>query len=122
MSPPVARDFIMGRLVFLLSLLAPGQKLELPTPLEHYQTYDWEADARALALEIAATAPEEARARAAALLEGSTPGGEFAKFSIPSTGAATAAGSREFFSTAPASSRSFPRRPRDGARSSTTPF
>ncbi len=73
MSPPVARDFIMGRLVFLLSLLAPGQELELPTPLDQYRTYDWEEDARALALEMAATAPEEARARAAALLEASTP-------------------------------------------------
>ncbi|HJS74768.1 MAG TPA: AarF/UbiB family protein [Vicinamibacteria bacterium] len=63
----------MGRLVFLLGLLAPGQELELPTPLEQYQTYDWQADARALAVEIAATAPEEARARAAALLESSSP-------------------------------------------------
>lgn len=63
----------MGRLVFLLRLLAPGQQPELPTPPEHYQSYDWEADARALALELAASAPEEARTRAAALLETSTP-------------------------------------------------
>jgi ubiquinone biosynthesis protein len=63
----------MGRLVFLLGLLAPDQDLELPTPLEHYQSYDWQADARALALELAASAPEDARARAATLLESSKP-------------------------------------------------
>jgi ubiquinone biosynthesis protein len=63
----------MGRLLFLLGLLAPGQQLELPTPLEQYEKYDWEADARALALEIAATAPEEARTRAAALVGSSSP-------------------------------------------------
>jgi ubiquinone biosynthesis protein len=63
----------MGRLVFLLGLLGPGQNPPLPTPLEHYESYDWEADARALALELAASAPEDARARAAALLENSTP-------------------------------------------------
>jgi ubiquinone biosynthesis protein len=63
----------MGRLVFLLGLLAPGQELELPTPLEQYRTYDWQADARALAMEIAATAPEEARTRVATLLESSSP-------------------------------------------------
>jgi len=60
--------------LLLLGLLSPGQELELPTPLEHYQSYDWEADARALVLELAASAPEDARARAAALLESSTPG------------------------------------------------
>jgi ubiquinone biosynthesis protein len=59
--------------LLLLGLLSPGQELELPTPLEHYQAYDWEADARALALELAASAPEDARGRAAALLESSTP-------------------------------------------------
>lgn len=59
--------------LLLLGLLSPGQELELPTPLEHYQSYDWEADARALALELAASAPEDARGRAAALLESSTP-------------------------------------------------
>jgi ubiquinone biosynthesis protein len=73
MCHPLAGDFIMGRFVFLIGLLAPRQELELPTPLEHYQSYDWEADARALALELAASAPEDARARAAALLENSTP-------------------------------------------------
>ena len=72
MCHPLAGDFIMGRFVFLIGLLAPRQELELPTPLEHYQSYDWEADARALALELAASAPEDARARAAALLESST--------------------------------------------------
>ena len=59
--------------LLLLGLLSPGQELELPTPPEHYQAYDWEADARALALELAASAPEDARGRAAALLESSTP-------------------------------------------------
>ncbi len=73
MCQPLAGDFIMGRFVFLLGLLAPGQELSLPTALEHYQSYDWEADARALALELAASAPEDARARATALLESSTP-------------------------------------------------
>src|SRR3989304_9007380 len=73
MCHPLAGDFIMGRFVFLIGLLAPRQELELPTPFEHYQSYDWEADARALALELAASAPEDARARAAALLESSTP-------------------------------------------------
>lgn len=63
----------MARLLFLLGLLAPGQNLELPTPHEHYQSYDWEEDARALALQIAASAPEDARSRAAALLESSSP-------------------------------------------------
>jgi hypothetical protein len=59
--------------LLLLRLLSPTQEIELPTPLEHYQSYDWEADARALALELAASAPEDARGRAAALLESSTP-------------------------------------------------
>ena len=59
--------------LLLLGLLSPRQELELPTPLEHYLRYDWEADARALALELAASAPEDVRARAAALLESSTP-------------------------------------------------
>jgi ubiquinone biosynthesis protein len=59
--------------LLLLRLLSPSQELQLPTPLEHYQSYDWEADARALALELAASAPEDARARAAELLESSTP-------------------------------------------------
>jgi ubiquinone biosynthesis protein len=63
----------MGRLVFLLGLLEPRQELSLPTPSEHYQSYDWQADARALALELAATAPEDTRSRAAALLESSSP-------------------------------------------------
>ncbi len=63
----------MGRVVFLLRLLAPGQEPALPTPPEHYQSYDWEADARALALELAAAAPEDARTRAAALLESPKP-------------------------------------------------
>ncbi len=74
MCQPLAGDFIMGRLVFLLGLLPPGQELSLPTPLEHYQSYDWEADARALAIELAAAAPEDTRSRAAALLESSPPG------------------------------------------------
>jgi len=73
MCQRLAGDFIMGRLVFLLRLLAPGQEPSLPTPLEHYKSYDWEADARALALELAASAPEDTRTRAAALLESSTP-------------------------------------------------
>jgi ubiquinone biosynthesis protein len=59
--------------LLLLGLFSPQRELELPTPLEHYQAYDWEADARALALELAASAPEDARARASALLESSTP-------------------------------------------------
>ncbi len=63
----------MRAALLLVGLLSSGQELELPTPLEHYLRYDWEADARALALEVAASAPEDARARAAALLESSTP-------------------------------------------------
>jgi len=59
--------------LLLVGLLSSGQELELPTPLEHYQSYDWKADARALALELAASAPEDARARAAALLESPAP-------------------------------------------------
>jgi ubiquinone biosynthesis protein len=73
MCQSLAGDFIMGRFLFLLRLLAPDQELSLPTPPEHYQSYDWQADARSLALELAATAPEETRSRAATLLESSSP-------------------------------------------------
>ncbi len=59
--------------LLVLGLLASREELALPTPLEHYLRYDWEADARALALELAASAPEDARSRAAGLLESATP-------------------------------------------------
>jgi ubiquinone biosynthesis protein len=51
----------------------PSQQLSLPTPLAHYQSYDWEADGRALFLELAASAPAETRARALALFQSSSP-------------------------------------------------
>ncbi|MGH9322652.1 MAG: AarF/UbiB family protein [Vicinamibacteria bacterium] len=60
-------------LFFLGTLCAPAEDLELPTPLEHYQTYDWEADARALLLELAADVPAETQARALALTESASP-------------------------------------------------
>jgi ubiquinone biosynthesis protein len=59
--------------LLFLGLLSPAQDLALPTPPEHHLNYDWQADARGLALELVAEVPEEVRSRAAALLEGSTP-------------------------------------------------
>jgi ubiquinone biosynthesis protein len=44
-----------------------ADRTDLPTPLEHYRSYDWEADAKALVLELAASVPEETRASALAL-------------------------------------------------------
>lgn len=63
----------MRSALLFLGLLPPPQGLELPTPHEHYRSYDWEADARGLALELAASAPEDVRNRATALLPGATP-------------------------------------------------
>ena len=44
-------------------------QLELPTPLEHYDSYDPEEAGRALLLQIMAELPEETRARAMALFQ-----------------------------------------------------
>ncbi len=59
--------------LLLLGLFSPAQALELPTPPEHHLHYDWQADARSLALELAAEVPEDVRSRALTLAEGSTP-------------------------------------------------
>jgi ubiquinone biosynthesis protein len=64
---------VAARLLLALALGSPAagaaEQNSLPTPLEHYRSYDWEADAKALVLEIAASVPEEARASAFALLQ-----------------------------------------------------
>jgi ubiquinone biosynthesis protein len=66
---------VKGLPLFLLCLplpaLAVGQaaaRLELPTPRSHYESYDWRADARALATEIGAALPESTRNEALAFL------------------------------------------------------
>jgi ubiquinone biosynthesis protein len=60
-------------LVFVLStpVLSAAQSAEpvgLPTPLSHHQSYDWQADARALAMEVGAALPESTRNQALSLL------------------------------------------------------
>jgi ubiquinone biosynthesis protein len=50
----------------LLAFLLPVQAIELPTPPEHYQNYDFEAESRALLLEIVGSLPEDVRNRALA--------------------------------------------------------
>lgn len=52
----------------LPAVLAAAQPIELPTPLSHYQSYDWRADARLLALEIGMALPETTRNEVLALL------------------------------------------------------
>ncbi len=57
-------------------VLAPpvtAETLQLPTPLDHYQSYDWEADGRALFMQVAAAAPAETRARALAIFQSTSP-------------------------------------------------
>jgi ubiquinone biosynthesis protein len=69
-------------LLLLALLLSPSgggaaDRIDLPTPLEHYRSYDWEADAKTLALELAASVPEEARATAFALFQSADGSGSF---------------------------------------------
>lgn len=52
---------------------ATAENLPLPTPPNHYQSYDWQAEGRALFMEVAAAAPAETRARALALFQSSSP-------------------------------------------------
>jgi ubiquinone biosynthesis protein len=61
--------------LWLVAAPAPAQ-LELPTPLDHYETYDLERAARELALQVMSKVPEEKRAPVMELLlmARSTPG------------------------------------------------
>ncbi len=60
----------IGLSVFLCLGGTPGwAQLELPTPLDHYESYDPEEAGRALLLQVMAELPEEARARAMALFQ-----------------------------------------------------
>jgi ubiquinone biosynthesis protein len=54
--------------LWLVAAPAPAQ-VELPTPLEHYETYDLERAARELALQAMVEVPEEQRARFMALFQ-----------------------------------------------------
>jgi ubiquinone biosynthesis protein len=71
-----------GFLGWLCVALWPGvaeAQLDLPTPLEHYETYNVERAARDLALQVMGEVPEEERASLLALLQvaRSTPGREY---------------------------------------------
>ncbi len=60
----------LGLSVFLWLASAPAwAQLELPTPLDHYKSYDPEEAGRALLLQIMAELPEDTRARAMALFQ-----------------------------------------------------
>jgi predicted unusual protein kinase regulating ubiquinone biosynthesis (AarF/ABC1/UbiB family) len=59
---------LLGCAVLWLSAGSARGQVELPTPVEHFETYDLEQASRALALEIMAGVPEQERAAVAELL------------------------------------------------------
>jgi ubiquinone biosynthesis protein len=58
----------LGAVLWLVAAPAAAQ-VELPTPLEHYETYDLERAARELALQVMVEVPEEERASFMALFQ-----------------------------------------------------
>jgi ubiquinone biosynthesis protein len=66
---PSRSGVLLLALAFSASGAGAADRIDLPTPLDHYRSYSFEADAKALLLELAASVPEETRASAFALFQ-----------------------------------------------------